>query len=139
MDPIRLRVAAMLLIGGWMVASPFLVQVVGVKERSLRAWRMFSGLNVDVCEVQLWRRTDAGDAPVDRLGALGFEGRLDAPNAEALVKNLDGARAQATKICAKLGRGVDLRADVRCGSLSGWVERMHREEDLCAPKPKGER
>ncbi len=72
MDPIRLRVAAMLLIGGWMVASPFLVQVVGVKERSLRAWRMFSGLNVDVCEVQLWRRTDAGDAPVDRLGALGF-------------------------------------------------------------------
>jgi hypothetical protein len=137
MDPIRLRMVGLVLLGAYMVVTPLLVQVFGVRDQGLRAWRMFSGLNTDVCEVQLWRRGDAGDRPVDRLGTLGFDGRLDAPNNEALVKNLEGLRAQARKVCTKLGGGVDLRADVRCGSMTGWVTKMERDEDLCAGKKGG--
>lgn len=131
---VELRMAGLVVLGAYMVVTPLLVQVLGVRDRSLRAWRMFSGLNTDVCEVQLWRRTPAGDEPVDRLAALGHDSRLEAPKTDNLLKDPDALRAQARKVCAALGPGTDLRADLRCGSLEGWVQHMHRDQDLCRSK-----
>lgn len=126
------RVFALVLIGGFFVATPVIRQVFGLGNGWLRAWQMFAGLSTDLCEVQLYVRADGADTPVDRLAALGFDRRADAAPNQRLLKDVPAVVESAQAVCKKLGEGVDLRAVARCATMQGWEPALAREENLCA-------
>lgn len=130
------RMAAMVIIGGFFVTTPFLRQVVGVKAGWMRQWRMFATFASDLCEVQYLQREGGVDTPVDRLAVLGHPDPRTAPRSATLLTKNGGIERQASELCKKLGPDTDLRADARCASMDGWQVAYTRDRNLCVPAPK---
>jgi hypothetical protein len=133
------RAVAFALIAFYTLGGPFYRQVLGGRNPVLRNWVMFSGANLDVCEVRFHR---AGDSEaIDRYEVLGSEPWYMAGKSVRKLASLDDVWRQGRQLCHAMTAGTDLRADARCATRAGWKQVMTSEVDLCSSRPpkKGDR
>ena len=113
----------------WMLLSPAIVQVFGVKAPMVRAWQMFHRRGVGICSA---RYEDRGDA-IDRFALFGVD-RSSAPDDFRRITDETKARRMGKRLCRKLGAGADVRVLLRCGERDGLRTVLDREENLCAAR-----
>lgn len=113
----------------WMLLSPAIVQVFGLKAPMVRAWQMFHRRGVGICSA---RFEDRG-AVIDRYALFGVD-RSTAPDDLRRITDEARARRMAKRICRKIGAGAEVRVLLRCGERDGLVTVLDREEDLCAAR-----
>ena len=103
------------------------------------SWEMYSGKARNICAVRWYTTGPDGPIPIDRLAILGLEPFWSARADERLQHSEDEVRRAAQRLCRKLGRKADVRADARCGlTREGvWRRRIGLDEALCvgAPSP----
>lgn len=113
----------------WMLLSPAIVQVFGVKAPMVRAWQMFHRRGVGICAA----RYDDRGAAIDRFALFGVD-RASAPADFRRITDEARARRMAKRICRKIGSSAEVRVVLRCGERDGLVTVLDREEDLCAAR-----
>jgi hypothetical protein len=124
------RAIAFVAIAVYFVAAPAARQVFGVRSHAFRTWVMFSGANLDVCEV---RYHEAGrEASIDRYEVLGHTPWYSASGNVRKIKSVDDVWRQGRQLCGRLAPGTDLRADARCATRTGWKPVMRGDVNLCA-------
>ena len=126
---IALRMATFIVVAAYLVAGPFYRQFLDGRSRYFPKWTMYSGSNLDLCEV----RFHTAGAAVDRFGVLGFDPWYTAKPSFRRLGSEDEIWRQGRQICAKLGPGTDLRADVRCADRTGtgWTPGTREGQNLC--------
>lgn len=115
----RIRLRALLFSGLvlWIVGGPFATQVLGFNIPGVRRWLMFIGYGKDICEVRY--QVPGQEAPVDRLGVLGFTDAWDVPRKDKMLTDPDAVHRQGRALCKALN--VDtLHVQGRCGGMLGW-------------------
>ncbi len=117
------------LVAAFVTLGPAYRQVFGGSSEVVRAWRMFRGNSVGVCEV---RYTRGDGEPVDRFAVLGHPVRAEAPRE---LRRLTERSLPATsgQLCRALGPRADLRVHARCATQKGWVEREDGQRNVCRP------
>ena len=130
------RGLAFVAIAAYFALAPAARQVFGLRSHAFRTWVMFSGANLDVCEV---RYHEAGrDAAIDRYAILGYSPWYAAGGAVRKLRSVDDVWRQGRQLCGHLAPGTDLRADARCASRSGWKSAMTSDVNLCGGRRSAE-
>jgi hypothetical protein len=128
-----LRVAVFWLAVTWIVATPALDHLMGLRWRWVRGWHMYASVGHGVCDVTYYH----GDTPIDRNQVLhgGPWWAID-PWRRRVEK------AQLGEVGAHLCRELDLtdvRADAWCAGGQRWNQVQDRSENLCKPAPRPRR
>ena len=78
-----------------------------------------------------------GNVAIDQLATLGQAPFWNAPINDRLQHSEEDVRAAAQRLCRKLGRNSDVRADARCGAArtGAWKQRITPDEALCTRAP----
>lgn len=128
----RARTVLFWAIAVWLLLSPGLVQVLGLRPGIVRAWQMYSGSGKGICDVHYFSRTPDGDVPLPRLALLH-------PNLPLHRVGNTERRLELTEI-GKVGRQLcrvaaveDVRAHARCAGSRGWHVELRKETNLCLP------
>jgi hypothetical protein len=126
---IWLRGAVFVALAGIIVLGPFDRQVLGGDSEWFRAWRMFRGNSIGICDVRYVRHSVNGDEPIDRFAVLGYPEWSKAPREIRSIneKRLDDV---TRRICRALP-GADVRVTARCAQQSGWKEKRKPDRNAC--------
>jgi len=126
---IWVRGAVFLALGAIIVLGPFDRQVLGGHSEWFRAWRMFRGNSIGICDVRYVRRTADGDEPIDRFDVLGYPVWSEAPRELRSIreKKLDDV---TSRICKALP-GADVRVTARCAEQAGWKKKRSPDRNAC--------
>lgn len=144
---VALIVAALMV----MWVGPCARQVLHIKGVPVRAWQMFAGKSLDVCDTRFVERLEDGsEVELDRFALLGYESREKAPRALKHQHKREQVEATAKRLCQKLGPGHDVRVRRRCAHRKkGWKTVDKAKVNYCeatparpargkrAPTPKG--
>lgn len=133
-----LRVATILLIGGFLSWGPIWVQVLRKPFAINRPWAMYSGAGLDTCDVDYYRiKPDGTRREVDRLRLLhGGKPWWALSHRELRLADEKQIRRDASLMCKKLqGEDPDLRVVARCATRRKWRPVLNGEVNLCAPEP----
>jgi hypothetical protein len=112
------------------VLGPFDRQVLGGRSEWFRAWRMFRGNSIGICDVRYVRHTEQGDEPIDRFEVLGYDVWAEAPREIRSIREnkLDDV---TRRICRALP-GADVRVTARCAEQAGWKKKRSPDRNACA-------
>ena len=134
----QLRLAAFVVILGFMVLGPCYRQVLGGGNRVFRSWQMFADVAVGVVDSTfLRRRPNATDEVLDRFTVLGYAVPREAPAEVWRIVGRRGTWEVAQRLCSALGPGADVRAISRMATRAGWEPYYRGAENLCvAPSPR---
>ena len=124
----RLRTIAFWGAAAWILLSPAVTQVFGVRAEGIQPWRMFHGRGGGICAARYYR--GAGGDRIDRYALFGTT-RATAPDAFRRITNVQQGQAMARQICAKLGPGADVRLELRCADQRRFTTLVDREANLC--------
>ena len=112
------------------VLGPFYRQVLGGDSEWFRAWRMFRGNSIGICDVRYERRTDQGDEPIDRFAVLGYDVWAEAPREIRSIR--ENKLDDVTRRICKALPGADVRVTARCAQQSGWKTKRSPDRNACA-------
>lgn len=136
------RLAVMVAVVFALSYGPVRNQALGMREvRWSKSWQMYGGKGRGLCDVDYWHRTPAGDTPIDRYAALGYDTWWKARSDVRFVYRPEGVIDVAHRLCETLPRPErDVRADARCSAPHGsWETRFAREANLCTTDAIGRR
>jgi hypothetical protein len=141
-DPLRaLRLAAFVVLVGFMAFGPCYRQALGGRSRVFRPWWMFAGMGLGVVEAHFFeRRPDGSERPIDRFALLGHGDAQHAPRELRRLVGREATLALARRLCDAVGPGADVRARARIATRAGWRALESGEQNLClaAPPPAGD-
>jgi|GEM_PF-1212040 len=135
------RLVGFALLSAWIVGGPLYKQVLGGKTRWVRTWVMFGNTGKGAVAARFETVDEAGErSALDHFELLeqprpySFDER---PHKSAWMIHSKGQFDKLVKrICRKLGRGADLRAEARIARGRGWKRLENGDRNMCAPKPK---
>ena len=129
-----LRVLVFVTLAGYLVFSPAYRHAYGGRWDGVRAWRMFHGNAVDLCEVRYFERADGEDQLLDRFQVLGEPRRAEAPRKLRRL-NVRSVNPTARSLCAAIEKQTGVRPDIRiesrCATRKGWKSRDRRGTNHC--------
>lgn len=114
----------------YILFSPAAKQVFGYRTHWIREWVMFHGYGVDICAVNFYDSSYGKYDKISRIEALGYKSYYQAPLSVRRLRTKNEVYRQARQICYR-NKLQDLRADIKCGSRSGWVDVEKSERNLC--------
>ena len=128
----RLRLAFMVLVAGFMVWGPLSRQVLKLHNPVFRPWVMFGNYGKDICDLRFYRTTD--DVVYERLDRCETMGLPDCP---AFPEGMWRANKrgevdrQIKRACAAQDDDPELRAWARCGSPTVWKPLYRGKQPIC--------
>jgi hypothetical protein len=133
----RARAGCFVALAAFIVGAPVYRQLLGGKNRHLRAWVMFSGIGLGAVEARFSiRRPDGTLEPIDRFAARGQK----APD-DPRRRRIKGAREtwnEARRICRASSGSPDVRVEARRATRDGWVVDFDGTTNLCTEPAPGE-
>ncbi len=127
---IWLRGAVFVALAAIIVLGPFDRQVLGGHSEWFRAWRMFRGNSIGICDVRYARHTADGDEPIDRFELLGYPTWSDAPRDLRSIR--ENKLDDVTRRICKALPGADVRITARCAEQAGWKKKRSPDRNACA-------
>ena len=112
------------------VLGPFDRQVLGGHSEWFRAWRMFRGNSIGICDVRYTQHTADGNEPIDRFELLGYPTWSDAPRDLRSIR--ENKLDEVTRQICKALPGADVRVKARCAEQSGWKKKRTPDRNACA-------
>ena len=131
-----LRGLTFVAIAVFLLVSPSLRQVFGVRYAHVRAWDMFKTTCDNYVIAKFYTRNEAGELiKIDRFALLGYKSRAEAPEWVARIRKTKEMNRVVGRLCKKLPKGAQgLFVDAQIAKLDGWRPLHHRGENLC-PSP----
>ena len=123
------RGAVFLALAGIIVLGPFDRQVLGGQSEWFRAWRMFRGNSIGICDVRYTRHTADGNEPIDRFELLGYPVWSEAPRDLRSIR--ENKLDDVTRRICKALPGADVRVKARCAEQSGWKKKRSPDRNAC--------
>ena len=127
--PSPLRRVTFFALAAWIVLAPGLNQVLHLRVGWARSWRMYASSGANVCDVTYFRRTRAGDQPLDYVQILH---RAPWWRVEPFRRRVmrDDLATVGKEVCRVAG-ARDVRAQAVCALPAGWKTVLERERNLC--------
>jgi hypothetical protein len=135
------RLAVLLLLGGWIVFSPAYRQVFDGKSTWAPRWVMFHGFGRNVCDVRFFEMVEGPEGSphrqkIDRFDVLDKERDWLINKSLVRMDSRTDVEKVGRKLCRKMGSGVDVRALARCGSRGRWIAKLNGKTNLCTTQSK---
>jgi hypothetical protein len=128
----RRRVAVFCVLALLMISVPMMALCTDHPLAQHAGWRMFRTNATRICVVRYDRaRADGSYERLDHLTLLGFRDGRNVPLHVARITDPEAADYYAQALCARLGRGADVRMRLRCASETGYDVLASGRESAC--------
>jgi len=129
---VRVRIAFMVLVAGFMVWGPFQRQALKEHHPYLRQWVMFANYGKDICDVRFYRTQDNNSYErLDRCELLGWSDCDEMFEGWWRVNTFAEVNRQVRKACEEQDDDPTLRVWARCGSPTSWRPLYRGMKPMC--------